>query len=122
MSEEKFESLDESFKKETAGSKLPVPEPLLRDFSSAVMEKIRERQIPQETKAPRFVPWLVPTFAVLVLASAVVWRMPLRPNEVPSGAVQVMNLTANVASIADEIAALRELDAWTEEDDASAEI
>ena len=122
MSEEKFESMDRSLMKDIKGAKLSVPGSLLEGFSASVTQRIRECQLPKEAKAPALSPWLVPTFAVLIIASALTWRLPLTSNQMASGTVQAINLTANVASISDEVAALRELGVWTEEDDASAEI
>ena len=118
-----FEQMDESLKDGLKPAKITVPELLLSNFSESVTQKIREREhLSLQPKAPAFLPWLVPTFAVLVLASAIAIRQSVTPEQVAQGTTQAIGLTANVVTLADEVAALRELGVWTEEDDASAEI
>ena len=124
---DQFEKMDASLRYDLKLAKPTVPAPLLNDFSASVVEKIRERELHKEAKLFAGMTWIAPAFAVLVLASALVWRLPIWTIELPltsqqmaAGTVQVIGLTANVASIVDEVAALRELGVWTEEDDASA--
>ena len=118
-----FEQMDESLKDGLKPAKITVPESLLSNFSETITQKIRERELlSPQSKAPAFLPWLVPTFAVLVLASAIAIRQSVTPEQVAQGTTQAIGLTANVVTLADEVAALRELGVWTEEDDASAEI
>ncbi len=121
MPEQHFDEMDQSLMKNLKSVvKTPVPKEVLKDFSASVIEKISEKEPPREIYKPvHSVAWLVPAFAVLILASAVVWRLPLGQSVAfkPTVAFQ---LASNVSAISEEVAALRELGAWTDDDDVSA--
>ena len=125
MTDENFEKLDRDLRENLKPlSETPVPPRLLKGFSASVIRKIEAKAAPErEAGAFRGLErvWLVPTFAVLVLASTVLWRSDFWRSVVsePTGMIQ---MASNVSTISEEIDALRDLGAWTEEDDASVEI
>ncbi len=125
MTDENFEKMDQELKQNLKPlSEVPVPSRLLQGFSASVIRKIQAEGAPQsepETFRGSKAVWLVPTFAVLVLASTVLWRSDLW-RSVVSEPVGMIQMATNVSTISEEIDALRDLGAWTEEDDASVEI
>ena len=125
MTDETFEKMDRELKENLKSlSETPVPPRILSGFSASVIRKIEAEKAPRtqsETFRGLKVVWLAPTFAALVLASTVLWRSDLWQSVLsePGG---VIHMASNVSTISEEIDALRDLGAWTEEDDASVEI
>lgn len=109
MDEKAFRDMDKAWMERTrAERERPVTD--AEFFAGQVERRIREKRA--VSRAPRLVPFLVPALALsLLLAVPVVRRGGER--------VQLAAVTAE-ASIGDEIALLKELGAWTEEDDAEA--
>lgn len=125
MTDENFEKMDRELKERLRPlSETQVPPKFLKGFSASVIRKIEDRNSPvRETETFRGLKgvWLVPTFAVLALASTVLWRADLWRSAV-SGPTGMIQMATSVSTISEEIDALRDLGAWTEEDDASVEI
>ncbi|GEM_PF-986310 len=132
--EKDFERTDaELMKRLESLRKTPLPPKALDGFSASVEARIRERETvrTRSQREPGTVSWRVrswapvwaPAFAVMFLASVVAlrsgWQTPSTLNghlTVPADAVQ---LASNTVSVADEVAALRELGVWTDEDEAA---
>lgn len=131
MDEEKFKQIDEKLMAKFKSQRdKKVPWEIMKGFSASVENKLRERD--QKTFVFRpsraWLPAAVPVFAVMVLASWVVLRTPATVAPVVSPAVQVaaplpvVTQLAQVSSpienadMAEEIAALREIGAWTDDD------
>ena len=123
MTDERFEQMDRDFKENLKPlSEAPVPQKILQGFSASVLRKIEAQSNPEPESFRGFkAVWLAPTFAVLVLASTVLWRADLW-HSVLSEPGGMIHMAVNVSTISEEIDALRDLGAWTEEDDASVEI
>ncbi len=127
MSDKNFEAMDRSLMKDLkTAAKAPVPPDVLKGFSASVIEKIREEDPARETYHPVLsAVWLTPAFAVLILASLVVWHLPGGQEGKPlwqsavSKPAAMIQLASTVSTISAEVAALRELGAWTDEDDLS---
>ncbi len=125
MTDENFEKMDRELKENLKSlSETPVPPRILSGFSASVIRRIEAKESsksqPQTARGLRAV-WLAPTFAALVLASTVLWRADLWQSVIskPGG---MIHMASNVSTISEEIDALRDLGAWTDEDDASVEI
>mgnify|MGYP001564172558 CR=1 FL=1 len=124
MAKESFEKQDERLMEALKSAReKKVPSGLLKGFSASVEKKIREKQPsleiqvkPKRTWAPAW----VPVFAVLIIGSLLVLRLPLRVKETTSPLKTVGVTHVSVAQLSDEIAALRELGAWTDEDEKTA--
>jgi hypothetical protein len=112
MSKPSFEEMDEQWQKalEKEREKEVSPD-LLKNFSSSVIEKIEEKEEKKTFRLPAIVSarTFVPVFTILLLASFLVIRLPFE------SATQ----TANASEIEEDIAELRELGAWNEEDEQS---
>ena len=123
MTNENFEKMDESLMKGLKEAReKKVPPKVLKGFSASVEARIRENQpaVELQTASKRsFVPAWAPVFAVLVITLAVVLRNPsqFNPSAPISPVIQIAS--ANVSDISEEIATLRELEVWTDEDERS---
>lgn len=101
-----------------------IPDAIMKDFSASVESKIREKQpsLEIQIKPKRsWVPVWAPVFAVLMIASLLALRLPMGPRETPLALSprMVQLAQANVNELSDDIAALRELGAWTDDDEKS---
>ena len=121
MAPESFEKQDKAFMEALKGTReKKVPPMMLKGFSASVEKKIREKQpsLEIQLKPKRvWIPVWVPVLTVLVIGSLLVLRMPYEmkgPDIVHH--YKVVEL-ADASELSDEIAALRELGAWTDEDE-----
>ncbi len=117
MTKEPFEKMDSSWMEALKKARLKkVPPKILEGFSASVESRIRERQAkeapaPAEPKRIRIPVW-APAFAVLIVASVVVLRGGLeRPWMAPAD-----------SGLSEEVAVMRELGVWDDEDEAAAGI
>ena len=118
MKDEKFRKIDDSV---SEGMKnFPVrriPQEILKNFSSDVAQKIREREnqrIRAAEKRPLF--WfqaVVPAMAVFLLFFAVVFRFP--SIKMTSALIPLVSMSTS--EITEEIAAMKALGVWNDEDD-----
>ena len=112
MNEKSFKEMDEALMKKTAPLReKKVSEGILRGFSASV-----ERRIGSDKPAPRkarAVPVWAPALAMMLLAAVVAVRLPVHPSVTGEQAGQNVQET----SVEEEVAALKELGAWNEEDD-----
>ena len=109
-----FDSMDESLKKRLQEvPRVPVPPSMLKGFSASVAARLRQT-VPDRASAPKrwVIPAMVPAFAVLALAIVAVNRMGPAATPVP-----YVQIASNPSAISTEIAALRELGVWTDEDE-----
>ncbi len=113
MAKESFEKQDQSLMEALKNVRdKKVPAAIMKNFSAAVESQIRENQpkLELQFKPKRFwMPVWAPVFAVLMIGSLLVLRLPV--GELAQ---------ANVNQLSDDIAALRELGAWTDDDERSA--
>ena len=124
MTEEPFEKMDESLREEfRAFREKKVPSDILIGFSASVAEKIRARAGEKESRRVRFPIWIPALVPVLGVLALFVWAAVLKPSPgmrtvlLPNGSVPIaLSVTHDLS---EEIAALEELGAWTEEDDRS---
>lgn len=121
MTKEPFERQDESFLESFKRLReKKVPSEILKGFSASVEAKIRAKETPEIAPAPPrriFSPAWAPVLAVLILASLVVWRLPLTVKSSPVMLSSVAVVSSAVSDVAEEIAALRELGVWTDDDE-----
>ncbi len=121
MKKEPFEKLDESLMKDLKNLRdKNVPSEILKGFSASVEKRIREKQAPEPVRSlPRrgWVPLWVPAFAVLVVASVIAIRFPFGSPAISVSPATVQLASAGSSELSDEIAILRELGAWTDEDE-----
>ena len=99
-----------------------VPPVILKGFSASVAARIREKQPSLELKIRQkrsWVPVWAPVFAVLIIGSILVLRLPIGMQGVPLTPKTVELAQANTSQLSDEIAALSELGVWTDEDERS---
>ena len=128
MENESFEKQDRSLMETLKGVRdKKIPSVMMKNFSVSVEDKIRERQpsLEIQVKPKRsWVPVWAPVFAVLMIGSLLVLRLPMGSREMPltPSSVPVQLAQANVNELSDDIAALRELGAWTDDDEKSAGI
>ena len=97
-----------------------VSEGMLKGFSASVERRILAKR--QTERAPRaaFSPGWVPALAVMVLASLVVLRLPSEHASSVSQTTEHTQLNSSKdTNIEDEIAALKELDVWSDEDESA---
>lgn len=120
MSRQDFEEMDKDWKDRTRPLREHKVSPeLMKGFSASVERRLKGES---ETSPARsgWAGWrpLVPVMAVLVVASALVLRYPVWQSSVMRSPAS-MNLATAVTDVADEVAALRALGVWTEEDERS---
>ena len=125
MTKGSFEEMDKEWDQALRSQReQKVPDPILKGFSASVERRIRS-EVPAKRAAAGwdwrrwFSPAIVPTFAVLIIGFAIVTRLPLtadRPQPRES-AMQLAQVPHPTDEISEEIAALRELGAWTDEDE-----
>ena len=129
MKNHDFEKIDERWMKDLKEIReKKVPEKILDGFAASVEARIREDKRNVAAKAydikpKRFlVPVFAPTFAVLIIGSVLVLRSPLatRPEAVPQALTRRVSEKTTSDNISEEVAVLREVGAWTEEDEAAA--
>ena len=122
MTKESFEKMDQAWmEKLKTERQRKVPWEILKGFSASVEKRILQKQArPSFGLVPSraWAPVVVPVLAVMVLASVAVLRLPLSDRGAisPSGAIQLAQAN-NTSEVDEEIAALKELGAWTEEDE-----
>jgi len=126
MDRQSFEEQDKSWMDATKKEReKKVPSAIMKGFSASIESKIRQNQPSLEIKFKSkrvWVPVWAPVFAVLVIGSVLVLRSPAGTSRgvlqyAPDKTVQLAQ--ANVTQLSDEIAALREIGAWTDEDEKS---
>lgn len=119
MSEQHFEKMDQEWMKSTKDLReKKVSDGILKGFSASVERRILSQE--QAPKRSALRAW-VPAMAVLVIASVVVFRSPIlsTPFAPVLKTTDYAQLDDNEEmDVEEEIAALTELDAWSEEDDA----
>lgn len=121
---ESFEKFDEAWMKRCqAHREKKVPAPLLEGFSRSVEERIRREF---EKKSPRLnpsTPWVrlwVPAFVLfLVFTTSFVIRATFLTKPAEVSFVTSPFALSEISIILEDIAVLRELGAWTEEDEAA---
>ena len=124
MTDETFQKMDEALMKAAEKyRKQEVPKAVLSGFSADVTQSIRKRQA-QKTSAPSLgfrvtLPVLAPVFAVLVLGVYIVLRDPGTPKLSLQGQM-VQPASNKVSDVDEEIAVLKAIGAWTEEDERAA--
>lgn len=123
MDHKSFEEQDKSWMDATKTEReKKAPSAIMKGFSASVESKIRQHQPSLEIKLkPRsaWVPVWAPVFAVLVIGSLLVLRMPVGMKDASLPIKTIELAQANVTQLSDEIAALREIGAWTDEDENS---
>ena len=123
MNGESFEKLDEAWMKKLKTSReKEVPSKILEGFSDSVEERIRREREEKSFRPNPFRLWApvwVPAFAALLVFFGWLASGPLPfGTKIPSVPVASIQLALSATSeITEEIAALRELGVWTEEDD-----
>ena len=121
MSDEYFEKMDEKLMSSMKPLReKEVSEGMLKGFSASVERRILGEQ--ETKKAPRliFSPAWAPALAVMVLASLVVLRSPIMPAPVSHSASSAEHAEFKgnkEMNVEEEISALKELGAWSDEDD-----
>ena len=123
MTKESFDKQDTSFMKNLKGLReKKVPPELMKGFSESVEERIRQKQTQKEPqrvfevrRRPRLFPVWVPVAAVLMLASLVVIRSGMQNPSMPLNTMPPVS--RGTLEITQDIAALNEVGAWTEDDD-----
>jgi len=124
MKDQAFKKMDAALMKATEKYRsAEASETRPSGFSDDVLQNIRDRQS-QKSPSPAFglrlaLPVFAPVFAVLVLGVYLVLRDPGVPNPLlREGAVQLAFNTAT--NVDEEIAVLKAIGAWTEEDEVAA--
>ena len=126
MEKESFEKQDQSLMEALKNVRdKKVPSAIMKNFSAAVESKIRESQPTRELQFKPKRSWMpvwAPVLAVLMIGSLLVLRLPIGLREIPmnSTARPIQLAQANTNQLSDDIAALRELGAWTDDDERSA--
>ena len=117
MSEQHFEKMDQEWIKSTKDIReKKVSDGILKGFSASVERRVLAKE---DTPRPvRALSW-VPAMAVLVIASVVVLRSPMmsQPAVFVPQTVDYAQLS-EIDNLDDEIAALKEVGAWSDADDA----
>ena len=111
---DKFKKLDEQWMK----SMKPVREKqvtdgILKGFSVSVERRILAKKEASLSGRRAVSPVWVPVLAVMVLASLAVLRSPVAPP------VEYAELDNKTTDVEEDIAVLKELGAWTDQDDAT---
>jgi hypothetical protein len=123
MDNRDFEKTDVSWMKRLGAlCQKPIPPEILKGFRASVEDRIRQNQAQRQRKPlPSFslpvFSW-APALAIVIVAFVVVLRLPDRQN-LPLGPRQVLRMATVTSTLAEEIAALREVGAWTNEDEAA---
>lgn len=123
MAKESFEKQDQSWMERLKGIReKKVPPIFLKGFADSVESQIRKTQpsLEIQLKPKRtWVPVWTPVLAVLIIGSLLVLRLPAGMRQIPAPVKTIELAQANVNQISDEIATLREMGAWTDEDEKS---
>lgn len=128
MAKDSFEKMDKfwSDKLDQEKKKEISPE-LLKNFSQSVEDKLRAKEakkfrLPEISLSGLFrVRTLVPVLAVMVLASIVAIRLPMGLNQAPI--LENLQMSQAFATpIESEIAALKELGVWTDDDETAVDL
>ena len=124
MDQKSFEEQDKSWMDAVKSDReKKVPPAILKGFSASVEAKIRQNQPSLEIKYKSKRAWIpvwASVFAVMILGSLLVLRLPAGIKEVRVTSVKTIELAqANVTQLSDEIAILREIGAWTDDDEKS---
>jgi len=123
MSNERFKELDESWMRDLKNLREEKISPeRLKGFSASVRARILEEETKKALRTrPNPFRWLlpvwVPTLAVLVIASAVVLKSPAGQTPYAPSAKTSHVASANVSEVSEEIEALRQVGAWSEDDE-----
>lgn len=124
MAKESFEGQDHSWMERLKGVReKKVPPIFLKGFADSVESQIRKTQpsLEIQLKPKRtWVPVWTPVLVVLIIGSLLVLRLPVGMRQIPAPVKTIELAKANVTQLSDEIAALREIGAWTDEDEKSA--
>lgn len=125
MKDELFEKLDESFMekfKALRGKKLPSE--AFKGFSDSVLSEIQKRnqeKTQERTPFKSWIPIFVPVLGVLLVFVSLAIFRPHHGFQIPNTSVLTsqiaLSTVSEISDISDEIAALRELGEWTDEDE-----
>ena len=119
MNQEPFEKLDREFDELLKVEREKGVSPgMLRGFSASVESKILQKQ--ERKVRPFIAPVLVPAFAVMLLASLVIFNN--HSFQAPSPKPYMNMLLTSTADLTEEISALQELGVWGEEDEEVLEV
>ena len=120
MTDEHFETMDEKLMSaaKTLREK-EVSEGMLKGFSASVERRILAKQQTERSPRTAFSPGWVPAAAVMVLASLVALRLPTEPVSSVSQTNDHVQPSNRETDVEDEIAALKELGVWSDEDEAA---
>ena len=119
MNDEHFKNMDESWMRDLKKLREEKISPeLLKGFSASVKARILQEETKKALRTRPspfrwFVPVWVPTLAVLVIASAVVLKSPVDLKS----ARTARTASANISEVNEEIEALSQVGAWTEDDE-----
>ncbi len=114
MDDKNFEKADRSFMSALKGVR-EKPSDVSYGVAAEVERRLRAGASPSRARAARALPWLVPALALsLVLAVPALYT-----THVPAPETARIQLASKPATLAvdEEIAILKEVGAWTEEDD-----
>jgi hypothetical protein len=117
MKEQEIEKMDQEWMRSTKDIReKKVSDGMLKGFSASVERRILAKE--QSPAPARAFSW-VPAMAVLVIASVVVLRSPMvsQPTAFIQQPIEYAQLN-DTDNIDDEIAALKEVGAWSDADDA----
>lgn len=122
MNEHDFDKMDSEFlKKFEKLRKERVPKKVLEGFSASVEEKIRKKLFTPALEKKRFrLPLWAPVMTVLVLGSLVLFRTGLHRAtyfESPGSSMVISQQRLVNGDLSVEIAALKEMGEWTDEDE-----
>lgn len=125
MKESDFEKMDATLLQATrAWRSADIPKGVLSSFSSDVAAQIRERSIrkapPAAFRLRLALPVLAPAMAVLVLGLYAVLRTPAAGIQLPVSPAAVQLASNTEADLDEEIALLKAIGEWTEEDETAA--
>ena len=116
MDNKNFEKADRLFMNALKGLR-EKPSDVPYGIAGEVERRLRASASPSRTRVSRALPWLVPALALSLVLTVVPALRPAHVLQVP-GAERIQ-LASRPASLAvdEEIAILKEVGAWTEEDD-----
>ena len=120
MSDPKFDKMDQEMMKSMKPLRdKKISDGMLKGFSASVERRLELQNQPAIRRA--FAPVWVPVLAVMILASVVVLRLPQTPTALPPVLKTVdyaeLNENERELDVDDEIAALKELGIWDDNDD-----
>jgi hypothetical protein len=113
MDKKPFEQMDQEWMNRLKDKRESGVSPeLMRGFSASVEAKIEARTA--KKLKPFLAPMMIPAFAVMLVASLVIFKNPVFQTISVNPAMEMM--LTSTADVADEIAAFQQLGLWGEED------